>query len=188
MKKIILFATLGTFAFITLAFQTRPATWTVNTDDATVEWELPYEPNPEGGTIGGLTAEISFDSEDLSNSHIKASVQTSTFTSDSKLKTKHLKGGKNYLDGKNFPEISFESTQITATGPSFEAQGTVSFRGQEFPVVIPFEFQKKKKKGTFIGSWEMNTEEMNIDQNMKSLKEGKVENNLRITFSLPVES
>lgn len=188
MKKVVLFATLGTIAFITLAFQSRPSTWTLKADEATVEWELPYEPDPEGGTIGGIEAEINFDEADLANSHIIASVETSTFTSNNKLKTKHLKDGKKYLDAKHYPKITFESTGFIATGPSFEAQGKVMFRGQEFEVNIPFNFEQKKKKGVFTGSWEMNTQEMGIDQGMKSLKKGEVQNNLRITFSLPVGS
>ncbi len=188
MRKIVLFAALGTIAFITLAFQSRPATWTVNTEEATVDWELPYEPDPEGGTIAGIEAEISFDDADLGNSHIVASVDASTITSNNKLKTKHLRDGKNHLDAKNFPRISFESTGFSATGPSFEAQGKVMFRGQEFEVNIPFTFEQKKKKGTFTGSWEMNTEEMGIDIGMKSLKSGEVQDNLRLTFTLPVSS
>lgn len=188
MKKVVLFSALATIGFISLAFQVRPASWTVNTETATVAWELPYEPNPEGGTIAGIEAEINFDDGDLANSHIKASVDANTLTASNKLKAKHLMDGKNKLNSNNFPRISFESTSFQATGPQFEAHGSVNFRGQEFEVIIPFSFEKDGSTGTFTGSWEMNTEEMGIDLSMKSLKSGEVQNNLRITFSLPVES
>lgn len=187
MKKVVLFSALATIGFISLAFQSRPAAWTVNTETASVAWELPYEPSPEGGTIAGIQAEINFDDADLANSHIKASVDVNTFTASNKLKAKHLKDGKNKLDSNNFPQITFESTGFQVIGPQFEAQGIVNFRGQEFEVTIPFSFEKEGDTGTFTGSWEMNTEEMGIDLSMKSLKSGEVQNNLRITFSLPVE-
>ncbi len=188
MKKVLLFATLGTIAFMTLAFQSQPTEWEVNTDDATIAWELPYEPSPEGGSIAGLKAEVKFDPDDLANSRIVASVESNTITSDSKLKTKHLKEKKGYLEAKDYPEITFESQQFTVTGPTFEAKGIVNFKGVDFEVTVPFEFNQKKKKGEFTGSFEMNTKDMGIVKDFKSLKEGTVQNNLRITFTLPVAS
>jgi len=186
MRKLIIFPLFATFTVIFFGFNQAPKAWEVNTEAATVTWELPSEPRPEGGTIGDVQAEIVFDKDQLENSKIVASVATETLSANNAIKTKHLKEGKKYLHGDKYPRIEFTSEKLVPREDMMEAWGQVKFKGKKNPVTIYFTFEENEEGGLFKGHWEMNTEKMGIEQGFKSLKEGKVENNLRIEFSLPV--
>lgn len=188
MRKLIIFPLLATFGVIFFGFSQAPKAWKVKTEEATVSWELPSEPRPEGGSIGDVQAEVVFDPDQMENSHIVASVATETFTSSNAIKTKHLKEAKKYLNVDDFPRIEFTSEKFVQGEDLIEAWGKVDFKGKSIPVTLFFTFEAIEEGGVFKGYWEMNTEAMGIEQGFKSLKEGQVENNLRIEFTLPVES
>ena len=187
MKQIIFGAFAATFILLFFAVRSQPEAWNIDTEGVEIKWDIPEEPGGESGTIGGLEAEIRFDDEDLAGSHISASVTTESLESNNKLKTKHLKG-KGYFDAKNFPQISFASSELAATESGFEAIGKLTFKEKEVDVRVPFSYEGNKKKGKFIAEMWLHTEnDLGIEVNLKSSKDEAIEKNLQVMIEIPVK-
>lgn len=177
----------ATSLLLFFAVRSQPEAWNIDTEGVEIKWDIPEEPGGESGTIGGLEAEIRFDDGDLAGSMISASVASETLESNNKLKTKHLKG-KGYFDAKNYPQISFSSSEIAATESGFEAIGKIQFKEKEAEVKVPFTYEGNKKKGKFVAEMWLHTEkDLGIEVNLKSTKDESIEKNLQVMIEIPVK-
>ena len=70
-----------------------------------------------------------------------ASIDANTLDAGNKEMTEHAKEA---IDSKNFPEISFVSTNITKTTNGYEATGDLTLKGITKQITFPFSFDSKK--------------------------------------------
>ena len=84
---------------------------------------------PLSGTFEKWDATLAFTSTDVSTGSLDIKIQADSLTTGSKAKDKKLKG-KDCLDVKEHPYITFQSSSIIQTGPhTFDVPGTFTVRG-----------------------------------------------------------
>lgn len=99
------------------------------------------------GNFKGLEGTIHFTPEDLSSSSFNVWVDASTINTGNTTKDKHARGEK-WLDVENHPRISFVSSSFQKTGDGYLVEGTISIRGVDKQLSIPFSFEDNVFQGT----------------------------------------
>ncbi|MBX2827355.1 MAG: YceI family protein [Flavobacteriaceae bacterium] len=110
-----------------------------------------------GGTIEGFSFTGDIDSAVIGNSEISGSVATKTLDTNNWLRSRHLRS-KKFFHAKEYPTLTFTSSQINGTRESFEVTGTLTIKGISNNVVWKFEDNGNKLKG----STTINTHDYNI--------------------------
>ena len=110
------------------------------------------------GQFRKFDAEIDFDPESIETSSVKFVIQTDSGDTNSKSRDKSVRS-KNYLDVKNYPEITFESTAVRLSeADKAEITGDVTIRGKtqevtflaELVRIAPNPFKKSEQLAGFI--------------------------------------
>ena len=104
----------------------------VTTKKGTVSFT--YDENTKG-TLGDVSATISFDVSDLSKGSIKGTVNVSTLDTKNKMRNKHLKG-EDYFDSENYPAMTFSSSSISESGGVFTIIGKLKIKSTEKEVTF----------------------------------------------------
>lgn len=99
------------------------------------------------GSFSGMQGEISFDPSDLANSRFLVSIDPATVNTGNKKRDKHLRS-EDFFHVEAYPLISFTSTSVQKTKEGFTTRGTLSMRGLEREVEIPFTFSNSRFTGT----------------------------------------
>lgn len=100
------------------------------------------------GTLDGFTSQSRIDINQLENSIFKGSVQSKTLDTNNGLRNWSLRGGK-YFDVDDYPQISFESAEVTQNGNQLEVKGSLTIKSTTKPVTIIFDQQGNKLIGAF---------------------------------------
>lgn len=113
---------------------------------------------------------------------VAAVVKLSTFDSKNSNRDSHM---IEVADGLTYPNISFVSTSVSATGPGkYSVKGKISFHGVEKPMEIIITEEKKDNKRIFTGNFQILLEDFKVER--PSLMLVKTDNevliNLRIVF------
>ncbi|WP_136620721.1 MULTISPECIES: YceI family protein [Mesorhizobium] len=102
------------------------------------------------GTIRTIKGEIFFDKVDVANSSVKVEMATGSVDTLDKARDSELQGNNGFLDGTQFPKISFESTKVEKTGDkSGKIVGNLSMAGVTKPVPLDVTFD-----GEAISNWD----------------------------------
>lgn len=122
-----------------------------------VVWATDYQPADDfsiqfatakaEGNFRGLEGTIRFTPEDLSSSSFNVWVDASTINTGNSTKDKHARGEK-WLDVEKYPRISFVSSSFQQTSDGYQVDGTLSIRGIDKQLSIPFSFKDKVFQGT----------------------------------------
>jgi polyisoprenoid-binding protein YceI len=78
-------------------------------------------------------------SDVTADSKINATIKTASFDSGDVNRDGHVRG-EDFFDVEQFPEISFVSNNIVATGDGYELQGDLTIKGVTRPVSLETEF------------------------------------------------
>ncbi len=117
----------------------------LDTDNAVITYDLGDE--VDEGTIGGLETDIVLNLDDLANSRIKASVDVSTLTTQNEQRDESIRNDEGHFDGKNHPQLSFESTKIIQTESGYMAYGNLTIKDITKAVKLPFIYKDNKVIG-----------------------------------------
>ena len=121
---------------------------TINTTDSLASFQVKmFGLKKVNGNIGGMQGQISFDSQNLTASGFDVSVNLATINTEVAKRDDHLKQA-DFFDVANHPQIRFKSTQIIAVGNDYQAIGTLTMRGIDKEVTIPFKHQNNRFEGT----------------------------------------
>jgi len=99
------------------------------------------------GRISGFASSSTIDFENPENSKFKGSVNVKTIKTGVFLRDWSLKGGK-YFDEDQFPKISFESNEVSASSDGFLVKGMLTIKKTKKPISIDF----KKDGNQLIGT------------------------------------
>ncbi|WP_208999541.1 YceI family protein [Pannonibacter phragmitetus] len=114
------------------------AEWTVDPANSSIGFTVEQDGAPVSGSFGTWTAQIDFDPENVSAAKIEATIATGS----AQMANAQFAGmlpGADWLATEAFPEARFTSTSVTAKGGNaYEAEGTLSLRGEEKPVTLAF--------------------------------------------------
>jgi polyisoprenoid-binding protein YceI len=83
-----------------------------------------------GGSIGGLQADVRFNTSNLIASTIEASVDAGTINTDNSSRDDHLKG-EDYLDVLHYPKITMKSVSFKhKSGNNYTGQFNLTIKGK----------------------------------------------------------
>jgi len=122
--------------------------WSVDEQKSRVNFKIKNFGKNVDGTLGGLKATIQFDPKNLKGSSFEASVKVNTINTGSGKRDKDLMHPK-YFDEANYPEITFKSDSIVASGNAFKTIGNLTIKGTSKRTAIPFTFEEKENSGIF---------------------------------------
>ncbi|MFW5758761.1 MAG: YceI family protein [Bacteroidota bacterium] len=100
------------------------------------------------GTITGMHGTVNFSPDDTENSYFKVCIKSSTINTNNNKRDKHLRE-EDFFDVEEYPEICFESDNISATKNGYEVQGKLTIRNVTRIVTIPFSYEDKILTGNF---------------------------------------
>ncbi|MFT7619173.1 MAG: polyisoprenoid-binding protein YceI [Planctomycetota bacterium] len=88
---------------------------------------------PFWGRFNELSGSFKLDPKAKSGNFVKVMVNAASIDSNSAGRNAHLKK-QDFFAVKEFPNITFESTKVTANGDDFDVEGTLEMRGTKKPV------------------------------------------------------
>ncbi len=128
------------------------------------------------GTVSGMKANITFNTNDLSKSKIEGTVDVSTLTSGNGLRDKHLKS-KSYFDADQYPTLKFVSEEIKKNDEGFLMTGYITLKDQRKKVTIQFTYENN----VFTGKSEIYTNDFDFFNKKK-----REESLVLLTFIVPL--
>jgi polyisoprenoid-binding protein YceI len=131
-------------------------------------------PPPNYGTLKGLKAVISFDKDNLKDSKIKASVESSSINLGNPSKNSSA-SGPDVLNAYKFPLVTFESTSIQKVKNGYEATGILTIKDISKQINFPFIFENE----IFNGGFTIETKDYNFTH-------PHVPKEVSIFFTIPV--
>ena len=94
------------------------------------------------GDFSDVKIQTNFDSENLSESYINATIQVSSISTGIKKRDKHILEG-DYFDVQNYPSITLKSTKIEKTKEgTFLLHADLTIKKTTKKIEIPIEFQQ----------------------------------------------
>ncbi|MDX5593633.1 YceI family protein [Pseudovibrio sp. SPO723] len=112
--------------------------WTVDSDKSALTFDTMQNGQPLSGTFQNWTAVINFDPADPENGKIEATISTQSADTGNGQINQTLASDA-WFNVAQFENAVFKSETIVPTaGNGFEAQGTLSIRGIELPLTLPF--------------------------------------------------
>jgi polyisoprenoid-binding protein YceI len=115
-----------------------PASWTVDKGVSYLGFTGAMSGQPFSGNFGSWNAEIVFDPNDLSASHVTATVDMASAKTDDQTRDEALPT-EDWFAVNAFPRATFASHEIAVAGPDhYVAKGNLTIRNFTRPVSLPF--------------------------------------------------
>lgn len=128
--------------FIFSPFNLSAEVLKTNPDHSEIFFQIPYLKISEvTGRFKSFTGKLETDSEGKPKS-VFISIKASSLDTGNKLRDSHLTG-HDFLYAKKYPEIQFQSQDISPLKDKYEARGTLSFMEKTFPLNIFFSLSEK---------------------------------------------
>ena len=103
------------------------------------------------GRAGGPTGTLLIDDSDASKSKLQVEVAAESIDTGNAGRDKHLKG-PDFFDVKQFPKISFSSSQVRKSGDNtYEVTGNFNLHGQSKPLTVTLTKLGEGDKGPQMG-------------------------------------
>lgn len=81
------------------------------------------------GHFTGVTGVLTLDGQDITKSHVEASIDAASINTRETDRDTHLKSG-DFLDVEKFPKLTFASTRVTRTGDGeLQVEGDLTIHG-----------------------------------------------------------
>ena len=112
--------------------------------------------------------------DDLSNANFSGSVPVETIDTDNWIRNGVLK--RKYFDFKEYPRLSFKSTEVNGSGKEFLVRGTLTIKGVSKPVTFTF----TKRPSSFYASTMINAADFGVE-----IYDKKDRNMVQIMLNLP---
>lgn len=134
---------LAALFFSLAAFTAQAAPWEMDKSHSAVTFNASHLGfSITQGWFRDFDAEIDFDPESVETSTVNFTIDATSIDTNMTARDDHLKG-RDFLDVKNHPELSFESTKVRITGPeTAEITGNFTMRGQTHEEVFQAELRR----------------------------------------------
>ncbi|AZN30809.1 polyisoprenoid-binding protein [Flaviflexus salsibiostraticola] len=130
--------------------------------------------------------------ENLENAKITVTIKADSIDTRNEDRDNHVRGG-DFFDVENHPEITFESTDIAASGDSLVVTGDLTIKGTTKPVTIDFDYMGVaedpfgNERVGLEGSVVVNRKDWNIDFDVP-LKTGGLLVSEKITLEFEISA
>ncbi len=120
------------------ASETAVTTWTVDKSASKIAFATTFEGETINGSFGSYAAQISFDPDQLSKSHVKVTIDLASVASGDSDRDTTLKSDS-FFNVASTPKAVFEAKSFTKTDAThFVAHGKLTLHGVNKPVDLPF--------------------------------------------------
>lgn len=116
------------------------------------------------GKISGMTVAGKYVSENIFASSFVGSIDVSTIDTDIVMRDNHLKSN-DYFDVKTYPTIIFKPKEISESGSSLKATGTLTIKGVTKETEIFFTVKKNGLKHTLEGNVTIQRKDFDLGSN-----------------------
>ena len=100
------------------------------------------------GSVADFKGNVVFDENNLENAHFDVSVSTVTINTGNPKRDEHLKSN-DFFYVKEFPTISFKSSEIKKDKGLFLANGKLTMLKTTHDILITFKYENGALKGSF---------------------------------------
>lgn len=120
--------------------QATTTTWNIDPAHTTAEFKVRHMMITNvRGHFSGITGVLTWDDQDVTKSHVEASIPAASINTREPDRDTHLKSA-DFLDVEKFPTLTFASTNITRTGEDeLEVEGDLTIHGVTRTVVFAVE-------------------------------------------------
>lgn len=173
MKSILIMA----FIIIAIVWQQRETKLPIDE----VNFQIDNAGMEVNGTFSGIKTQIKFNSDNLAQSSIVASVDASTINTKIPLRDKHLKKS-DYFDVSHYQSIKMNSTKFRKTSRNqFEGTFNLTIKDLTKEVIIPFSLIRKANLTRLKGSFKINRTDYQLGTSSTILSD-TVTINIQTTF------
>ena len=139
MKKILAVLVLGGgLPLIIAPHAARAADWKADTGGSRLEFVASFEGSPVPGVFKEFDTRLHTDSDNPAGGSLEVTVKVSSADMNIADVNKEIRG-KDWFDYAGFPQAVFRSTDLRRTeGNRYLARGTLSLKGMQQPVEVPF--------------------------------------------------
>lgn len=123
---------------LALPAQAVPVAYRLDPEASTVAFETDFGPDKITGSIPLTQADLSLDFDNVANCTISVVLDVTGSTASFPFAAQALKGPK-VLDAASHPQMTFQSTSVTAVGEAAEVTGNLTLRGVTRPVFLTAE-------------------------------------------------
>lgn len=95
------------------------------------------------GTFSKVTGTVVIDDKDPSKSSVRASIDTTTLTTENDQRDTHLKS-PDFFDVSKYPTMTFESKQVTNSNGKIQVLGTLTMHGVSKDVTLDLDTPSKE--------------------------------------------
>ncbi len=136
------------------------------------------------GAFGNFQAEIEFDPDDPDDAEIRVIVSTASASTGDSLRDSNLPGTE-WLDVKNHPQATFESTDVRVLGNGeYVADGSLTIKDIERPVTLNFTLDFMEDKARASGGADLIRTDFDLGKNTSWLEEEGVALAARVEFEI----
>jgi len=156
-----------------LGLSAHAATWRLDKSHSEVGFSVKHMLIATvNGVFGEFDGTVAFDPEDLASSYIKGVVKVASIDTKNERRDNHLRSD-DFFNAEQYPNITFESTEIKKSENGFIAVGNLTIRDVTKQIEIPFTLAGPIQDpwgGTRVaidGSTTINRQEYNVRWNNK---------------------
>jgi polyisoprenoid-binding protein YceI len=114
-------------------------TWTLDPAHSQIEFAVKHMMvTTVRGQFRKFTVDVDFDEENPERSSVAAHIDASSIDTGMEARDAHLRSG-DFFDAETFPELSFRSTEIAASGDGYRIDGDLTIKGVTRPVTLETE-------------------------------------------------
>lgn len=119
---------------------TAPSTWNIDPVHSTAQFKVRHMMiSNVKGEFTGVAGKLEFDSADVTNSRLEATIEAATINTRDPQRDAHLRTA-DFLDVESFPALTFRSTRISKQGDAdLNVSGDLSIHGVTRNVVFEVE-------------------------------------------------
>jgi len=115
------------------------STWTLDPAHSQIEFAVKHMMvTTVRGQFRKFSVDVDFDQENPERSSVAAHIEASSIDTGMEARDAHLRSG-DFFDAETFPELTFRSTKIEASGDGDEITGDLTIRGVTRPVTLDAE-------------------------------------------------
>jgi len=126
-----------------LAAQAEPVRYLLDAGASKVGFEVDFGPDRIKGTIPVQSADVVIDFDDVNNSAVAVTLDTTRATAGFPFATQAMRG-PSVLDAAHYPTLSFRSGRVRADGFRASIAGDITIRGETRPIVLDAQIYRQK--------------------------------------------
>lgn len=142
--------------------------------------KIAFSSSDVSGLFNEISGSIIFDAANLETSKFQLTIPVESIQTGNSTQNKHAIGG-DWFNAISYPKIEFVSNKIVKSENGFKAIGQMSIHGISKDFTVPFTFDQKGSKGTFVAKFNLNRVEYAVGKS-----DSEESDNIKIQATIPV--